>query len=209
LAKIWRTPSFARNLAAPTAVDVIWVPKGAWAVRYIGDSDATSLDAAGHTLLINVSRLDESALPNVKACAICPAVFPTLAASLAAGGTSQSFGTDDPRIVWRGKTDAANTTLAAVGDVDTGFLFGGTLLTATVRIQSAIDPRLVVKARLAAGLTTVRSIVPLVFSLTRARLIQPIRTRSWPRSASRPRCPREFPSARCHCGLGEQVRLGL
>jgi RHS repeat-associated protein len=149
------------NPAAPTVVDVIWVPKGAWAVRYIGDSYATSLDGAGHTLLINLSRLDESALAKVKACSTCPAVFPTLAASLAAGGTSQNFGTDDPRIVWRGKTDAANTTLAAVGDVDTGFLFGGTLLTATLRIESAIDPRLVVKARLAAGMTTIGSVVPL------------------------------------------------
>jgi predicted GH43/DUF377 family glycosyl hydrolase len=39
------------------------------------------------------------------------------------GGTT--FGTDDPRIVWRGETYPlmTNTTLAAVGDPDTCFLF--------------------------------------------------------------------------------------
>jgi len=148
--------------ANPEVVDVIWVPKGAWAVRYIGDSYATSLDGDGHTLLINLTRLGESSLPKVTLCSTtCQAFFPTLAASLKAGGTAFNYGTDDPRIVWRGRTDTGNTTLAAVGDVDTGFLFGGTLLTRTVRIESGINPQLAVKARLAGGMTSVGSIVPL------------------------------------------------
>ena len=147
--------------SSPSLVDVIWVPQGAWAVRYIGGRYATSLDGSGKTLLIDLSRLGESTLPKVAPCGGCTPVFPTLASSLAAGGDSGNYGTDDPRIVWRGKTGAMNTTLAAVGDIDTGFLFGGTLLQPTVRVESGIDPQFAVKARLANGMTSVTSIVPL------------------------------------------------
>jgi len=153
---------------APTLVDLIWVPTGAWAVRYIGNNFATSIDGEGRTLLIDLSRLDESALTPVR-CSICPAaVFPTLAASLAAGSASGTmpdnktpFGTDDPRIVWRGKPSGANTTLAAVGDSDTGFLFGGTLLQAIIRTESGVDPHVTLKMNLAGGLQSVSSVVPL------------------------------------------------
>ncbi|HXA18390.1 MAG TPA: Ig-like domain-containing protein [Thermoanaerobaculia bacterium] len=147
----------------PLLVDLIWVPNGAWAVRYIGNNFATSIDGDGSTLLVDLTRLDESALTPVQ-CQLCSAaVFPTLAASLAAGlgADITRYGTDDPRIVWRGTPSGANTTLAAVGDSDTGFLFGGTLLQTMIRTESGVDPHVTLKMNLSGGLQSVPSVVPL------------------------------------------------
>jgi hypothetical protein len=161
------------NPLLPKLVDVIWVATGAWAVRYIGNNFATSIDGEGRTLLIDLSRLDESALTGFSPCGGCAAVFPTLFASLKAGpraGLIPTFGTDDPRIVWRGETDPlmTNTTLAAVGDPDTGFLFGGTILQSLIRTEAGIDPHITLKANLAEGLRSVTSIVPLGIQPNRA-----------------------------------------
>jgi RHS repeat-associated protein len=161
------------NPSTPAIVDVIWVPKGAWAVRAVGNRYATSLDGDGRSLLIDLTRVDERASAKLAPCSGCTPVFPTLAGSLAAGynGTNDSFGTDDPRIVWRGEkpydpsnpgAGTFNTTLAPVADPDTGILYAGTLLQAYVRVQSGIDPRISLKVNLGTGgLTDVTSIVPL------------------------------------------------
>jgi large repetitive protein len=148
---------------SPAIVDVIWVAHGAWAIRTTGSHYATSIDGEGKTLLIDLSRIDESAAVPAPACPSgCSLVFPSLAASLANPGTDPTyFGTDDPRVVWRGNQLAANTTLAAVGDPNTGFFFGGTILDTNVRVESGIDPRVTLKANLAGGLTSLTSIVPL------------------------------------------------
>jgi len=57
--------------------------------------------------------------------------------------TNSTLGTDDPRIAWRGDADPgiANTTLAAVGDPDTGMFFSGTLLQKNVRVETLRSAR--------------------------------------------------------------------
>jgi RHS repeat-associated protein len=157
---------------APQFVDVIWSPKGAWAVRTVGDHYATSLDSDGRTLLIDLSDIGNSGLAPIPTCLSCAPVFSILADSLAAGFVDlDTFGSDDPRIIWRGEkpvdpnnplAGGFNTTLAAVADPETGMIFGGTLLKPWMRVQSGIDPRVSLKVNLGTGeLTEVQSIVPL------------------------------------------------
>jgi RHS repeat-associated protein len=161
--------------STPQLAGIIWVPKGAWAVRVIGDRYATSLDGDGRSLLIDLSRLDERNEVPVAPCTGCDEVFPTLAAALKSGqdpADSMKFGSDDPRIVWRGEKPvnpanpsgggSFNTTLAPVADPDTGIFYSGTLLQPYMRVQSGMDPRVSLKVNLGTGsLSTVSSIVPL------------------------------------------------
>ena len=148
---------------SPVIVDDIWVSNGgAWAIRIIGNHYATAIDGAGETLLIDLSRIDESGAATAPACGSgCPSVFPTLASSLFNVGSGPGFGIDDPRVVWHSASGASNTTLSAVGDPDTGFFFGGTIEGAYVRADVGTDPQVTLKANLAAGLTAITSVVPL------------------------------------------------
>ncbi|HWW60513.1 MAG TPA: hypothetical protein VN181_04015, partial [Thermoanaerobaculia bacterium] len=137
-------------------VDIVWAANGIYAVRAIGGHYATAVDGDGRSLLIDLARIDERSLPRVDF------LFPTAAAALKGG-------VDDSRIVWQsdrpadaGGNGLGVTTLAPVGDPDTGLLYAGTLLSKFMRVQSAIDPHVSVMVNLGRGvLTEVPAIVPL------------------------------------------------
>lgn len=159
------------DASSPKLVDVIWVPNGAWAVRTVGSHYATSIDGDGRTLLLDLSNIDESDQtlhPWVTTCWTSTPLFPSLAASLACNPaaptlTSSTLGTDDSRIIWRGDADPniSSTTLAAVGDPDTGMFFSGTLLQKNVRVENGFDPHVTMRANLPGGLSEINTVVPL------------------------------------------------
>ncbi|HKS23398.1 MAG TPA: Ig-like domain-containing protein [Thermoanaerobaculia bacterium] len=163
---------------SPNLVDVIWLERGAFAVRNIGNNYATAIDGMGKAVLIDLSHVDESGAPRVDVtgapwnCGGCAKLFPTVAAALRGGpdpAEPYKFGNNDPRVVWvseRLKDADGNwfgvTTLAPVADPETGLLYDGALLQNSLRILSAIDPRITMMVNLGGGkLTSVNAVVPL------------------------------------------------
>ncbi|HYH08908.1 MAG TPA: Ig-like domain-containing protein, partial [Thermoanaerobaculia bacterium] len=166
----------SKPLTQDSLVDIIWVPAGAVAVRVIpGTRYATATDGNNRALLIDLTRIDESdTVPALTACAT-PAspsctqpLFKTVEKALLAGPDPYdplSFGSDDPRIIWKSEapTDVSTAgSLAPVADPETGFLFKGDLTGNKFRVYSGVDPHVSVKVNFGTGeLTNVSSIVPL------------------------------------------------
>ena len=160
-----------QTLSQASLVDVIWVPSGAVAVRALpGTHYATATDGRGRSLLIDLSHLDErDTVPPLPSCNTAPCIAPLFATAtkaLAAGAAPDdplSFGTDDPRIIWKSEIPGGIVgSLAPVADPETGLIFKGDLLQNTLRVLSGIDPHLSVKVNRGNGaLENVSSIVPL------------------------------------------------
>ena len=150
------------GMVTPTSiVDDIWTPAGAYGVRVMnGTHYATVMDGKGRTLLVDLSRVDESA-------DVDPAtgLFPTMKKSIQAGMIDAwDFGTDDPRIVWKSEdppVPGSGTTLAPVADPELGIVYMGNYLSKQMNVFAALDPRMRVLADLGNGAVPVGAIVPL------------------------------------------------
>jgi RHS repeat-associated protein len=158
----------APPLSNTALVDAIWASAGVYAIRAIpGSHYVTAVDGDGRSLLIDLSRIDESAATPVlvSSCSGCIPLFPSLAGCLNAGPVDAThYGVDDPRIVWKSEPSAngAAGAFAPVADPDTGFLFRGDLGQNKLNVLSGIDPRISVKVNLGNGrLDEVSAIVPL------------------------------------------------
>ncbi|MEA2572468.1 MAG: hypothetical protein QOI24_4469 [Acidobacteriota bacterium] len=159
----------SQALGDQSLADVIWLRSGAYAVRVIpGTRYATAIDGRGRAMLIDLSRIDERLSSGPTVCpptGCAPELFPTLARSLAAGADktdSLAFGTDDPRVIWKSAPSSNLTTLAPVGDPETGFLFNGELMQTRIGVISATDPRVAVKVNLGhSTFAEVSAIVPM------------------------------------------------
>jgi RHS repeat-associated protein len=138
--------------------DIIWVPAGAYGVRVIpGSHLATAVDGDGRMLLIDLSRIDERDQMQSPPCVNTPTVdcssdlFPTVKKAIAAGPSTSdpsSFGSDDPRILWKSAPNATSGTLAPVADPDTGIVYMGGLMTKIMDTIAAVDPHMRLKADL-------------------------------------------------------------
>ncbi|MDP9191455.1 MAG: Ig-like domain-containing protein [Acidobacteriota bacterium] len=149
----------ATDLNESALVDVVWIPGGAWAVRRVeGAPLAVVVDGRGRVLLVDLNRIDESALVTQP-----DQLFPTALKALATAGTVGEVGADDPRIIWKSDGPLVSGTLPPIYDPRTGTLFGGDLLTKRIRVLTAADPRIVMKADLGRpeGLSEIGSPVPL------------------------------------------------
>lgn len=169
-----------KPLNQDSLVDIIWVPAGAVAVRVIpGTHFATATDGHNRSLLIDLTNIDESgsieALPTCTTTSTSPCppfppaeLFKTVKKCLEAGpnpSDPQSFGSDDPRILWKSEKPADPEiagSLAPVADPETGFLFKGDLTQKTFKVYSGLDPHIAIKVNLgSATLDNVTSIIPL------------------------------------------------
>ena len=154
------------TLSNDALADIIWIPAGAWGVRVLdGTHYAAVVDGAGRDLLVDLSTIDERASVTAPNCTApdCPSrLFPTVAKSIAAGPqpVATDFGADDPRIIWKSKAGTTATTLAPVGDGDTGILISGDLLTQLVHKLASVDPKLHVIADLGSGAAEINSVIP-------------------------------------------------
>lgn len=132
------------DLNENSLVDVVWIPGGAWGLRRVeGAPLAVVVDRHGRVLLVDLSRIDESALvsgPNE--------LFPTAHTALNTPGIAGNIGVDDPRIIWKSAPGLVSGTLPPLYDPRTGTLFGGHLLTKHIRVLTVNDPRIVMKADL-------------------------------------------------------------
>jgi len=147
------------DLSAGSLADVVWIPTGAWAVRRVeGAPLAVVVDGSGRVLLVDLNRIDESALVSAP-----DELFPTALTALTSEGSSGVVGVDDPRIIWKSDVALVSGTLAPIYDARTGTLFGGDILTRTIRVTTAADPRIVMKADIGKpeGLTEIGGPVPL------------------------------------------------
>ncbi|MCA1732490.1 MAG: hypothetical protein LC732_02685, partial [Acidobacteria bacterium] len=150
-------------LAPKHLADVIWIPAGAASVRAIPGSDlATVVDGEGHLLLVDLARIDERR-DATGVLIDSNALFPTLEASLAKKG-SYGTGLEDPRIIWRSEEPVASGTLAPLVDPDLGIVIAARLLGKTLRVLSAIDPRIRIMVDVDGVLREVMGIVPLGIS---------------------------------------------
>ncbi|HEX8407828.1 MAG TPA: DUF6531 domain-containing protein, partial [Thermoanaerobaculia bacterium] len=142
-------------LSDASFADVIWHPRGAYAVRAIpGSSLAVILDRDGYAHLIDLSRIDEREIDGTPTVGL----FPTAAAAIAANAP-------DPRILWTSEDSIAAGTgfIPPIVDPETGFMISAELLTRKMRVHSIIDPQLWITADLGnpRGPQSIGSVVPL------------------------------------------------
>jgi RHS repeat-associated protein len=141
--------------------DMIWIPGGAVAVRVIQSANlAVVTDRNGRAILVDLSRIDERFDPGGES-----GVFPTAKKALAGQPSDPNeTGADDPRIIWKSEPGvAAASTAPPVFDPQTGMLYGLNIGRSELKVISAIDPTVRVKAMVgeSIGLSDVGGIVPL------------------------------------------------
>ncbi|MCI0479129.1 DUF6531 domain-containing protein, partial [Candidatus Uhrbacteria bacterium] len=152
------------GLDRKSLVDVVWIPSGASSVRVMQEEElAIVVDGMGRVVLVNLAQIDESKKvdPAIPACSSIDCewpLFPTVEACLtpipppdgAPAGTpptpvpnnEDGLGFPDPRIVWISEKGLVKGNLAPVFDPDTGFIYTGNVLEKTMRVFSAVDPRI-------------------------------------------------------------------
>ncbi|HEX9982630.1 MAG TPA: Ig-like domain-containing protein [Thermoanaerobaculia bacterium] len=146
------------NVGENSLVGMIWIPAGAYNVRKIPDTNlALVIDGKGRVLLVDVSHVDESAdvtSPNE--------LFPIAKKAMTQFGIMGETGVDDPRIIWKSEPDFVFGTLPPLFDPSTGTIFGGHINTNDLKVTTAFDPVIRMKANVdAEGLTYVGGVVPL------------------------------------------------